>query len=95
MRFGYFQLPSHFWNSGWMYETNCLVLDIEMPGMTGPELCEELRRRMIKIPIIFITAQAEDRVRRRIESLDSNDCLFKPFTDKALKTAIDAAVSLA
>jgi CheY-like chemotaxis protein len=72
-------------------ETSCLILDIAMPGMSGPDLQQELRRRRREIPIIFITGQGDDTVRPRLLAHGAVECLFKPFSDTALLEALDAA----
>lgn len=72
--------------------TRCLLLDIAMPGMSGPELQQELTRRGQAIPIIFITARADDGVRRRLLERGAVECLFKPFSEQELRAALDAAL---
>ena len=72
--------------------TACLILDIAMPGMTGPELQRELARRGRTIPTIFITALKDDTVRPRLIRSGAVDCLFKPFSDDALQDALNAAI---
>lgn len=74
-------------------KTNCLVLDISMPGMSGPELHRELKRRRVAIPVIFITASRDDVVRSRMLAEGAVECLFKPFSDTALLEALNRAVS--
>jgi FixJ family two-component response regulator len=69
----------------------CLILDLAMPGMTGPELQQELRRRGQAVPIVFITAASDRTVRRRLLAQGAAECLFKPFTETAILTAISAA----
>ena len=73
-------------------ETSCLVLDIAMPGMSGPDLQQELRRRRRAIPIVFITANGERTVRPRLLAQGAVACLFKPFSDAALLDALNAAL---
>ncbi len=73
--------------------TQCLVLDINMPGMTGPELQRELSRRGSRIPIIFITAYADDAVRPVLLEQGAVECLFKPFSEAELVSALQAALS--
>jgi FixJ family two-component response regulator len=68
----------------------CLILDIAMPGMSGPELHQELRRRGQPIPIVFITAAGNKTVRPRLLAQGAVDCLFKPFSETALLAAISA-----
>src|ERR1700678_4094854 len=58
---------------------DCLILDIAMPEMNGPELQRELRRRGRDIPIVFITAQFDAGIRPRLLAQGAVECLFKPF----------------
>jgi FixJ family two-component response regulator len=73
-------------------ETRCLILDIAMPGMSGPELQQELMRRRQEIPIVFITANGDKTVRPRLLAQGAVECLFKPFSDTALRDALNAAL---
>jgi len=73
--------------------SSCLILDVAMPEMSGPELFRELRRRDLKTPIIFITARKDDAIRSRLLSEGAVECLFKPFSDTALLQALNKAVS--
>ncbi len=73
-------------------ETSCLLLDIAMPGMSGPELQQELARRRQEIPIVFITAGGDASIRRRLVAEGAVECLFKPFSETALLDALNAAV---
>jgi FixJ family two-component response regulator len=70
----------------------CLVLDIAMPVMSGPELQLELRRRGHEIPIVVITAHADDKVRQGMLDQGAVECLFKPFSQSALIDAINSAI---
>jgi FixJ family two-component response regulator len=63
-----------------------------MPGMSGPDLQQELKRRRYEIPIIFITASTDQSVRPRLLELGAVECLFKPFSDTALLDAINSAL---
>jgi FixJ family two-component response regulator len=74
-------------------QTRCLILDVAMPGMTGPDLQRELkrRRRAQAIPIIFITGDRDTMVRQRLIEQGAVECLFKPFSDWALLGALNAA----
>jgi FixJ family two-component response regulator len=87
-----FPSAEEFLESKWIHLTKCLILDVAMPGMTGPELYEEIRNRGLAIPVIFITAHAIEKVRPRIQHLGATECLFKPFNDTSLRAAIDAAL---
>ena len=73
-------------------ETHCLILDIAMPGMSGPDLHQELIRRGQEIPIVFITANGEGTIRPRLLAQGAVECLFKPFSDTALLDALNAAL---
>ena len=72
--------------------TSCLLLDLAMPGMSGPELHEELIRRQQSIPVVFITAHGDETVRLRLLAQGAVECLFKPFSEAALREAVDAAL---
>jgi len=87
-----FSSPEEFLASGWVPQTKCLILDIAMPGMSGPDLQQELKRRRHEIPIIFITASTDQSVRPRLLELGAVECLFKPFSDTALLDAIHSAL---
>src|SRR6478736_1103688 len=75
-------------------ETSCLLLDVAMPGMSGPELQQELIRRRRDIPIVFITAGGDESVRPRLIAEGAVECLFKPFSETALLEALNAALRL-
>jgi FixJ family two-component response regulator len=89
-----FSSAEDFLASDWVAETRCLLLDIAMPGMSGPELHRELQRRQQAIPVIFISAQSDAAVRPRMISLGAVDCLTKPFSEAALFGALNAALRL-
>ena len=72
-------------------ETRCLVLDVAMPGMSGPDLQQELMRRRQEVPIVFITANGDRTVRPRLIARGAVECLFKPFSETALLDALNAA----
>lgn len=81
-----------FLASGRVDETQCLILDVAMPGMSGPELQRELLRRKHMIPIVFITAQRDERLRPRLLADGAVECLSKPFSETALLQAIRTAL---
>jgi FixJ family two-component response regulator len=72
-------------------ETGCLILDVAMPGMSGPDLQQELSRQRQHIPIVFITAAGDASVRTRLVAQGAVDCLFKPLGKTALLDAVNAA----
>ncbi|HTB15720.1 MAG TPA: response regulator [Bryobacteraceae bacterium] len=87
-----FSSAEEFLASGYVGQTNCLILDIGMPGMSGPELQRELERRGQHIPIVFITAHRDEAIRERLLEEGAVECLFKPFTDTALLEALKTAL---
>jgi FixJ family two-component response regulator len=91
--FGYsakaFSSAEEFLASGYVDKTGCLIADIAMPGMSGPELQSELKRRERRVPIIFITAHGLERVRAKLMEQGAVACLPKPFSDEALLQALN------
>lgn len=88
-----FSSAENFLTSDVLSETNCLVLDVRMPGMSGLELQRELKHRGQKIPIIFITAHGDEDVVARATADGAVCCLLKPFREEALLKAIERALS--
>src|SRR6185295_13021859 len=84
-----FSSAAEFLSSDSMGQTECLILDIFMPGMTGLDLQRELRLRGQRIPIIFMTAIKNDTVRPQVLEQGAVECLFKPFSDTALLEALN------
>ncbi|WP_158787458.1 response regulator [Granulicella sp. L46] len=84
-----FSSAEEFLASDFLDQTDCLILDIAMPGMTGPELQRELAIRRRNVPIIFITAQREEALRPRLLKLGAVECLLKPFNETDLLQALD------
>ena len=72
--------------------TGCLILDVAMPGMSGPELQRELARRNCNIPIVFVTAFSDGAVSRRVLTRGAVACLSKPFSASALLDAVTEAL---
>ena len=87
-----FSSAEEFLSSDCVGQTRCLLLDIAMPGMTGPDLQRELTLRQQKIPIVFITAHADEIDRPRLLEQGAVECLFKPFSETALLEALNAAL---
>jgi FixJ family two-component response regulator len=84
-----------FLRSDSLRSTGCLILDIAMPRMTGPDLRRELARRGHEIPAVFITALSPEQVRALGSSTGVVAWLFKPFTDTAILEAVNTALSRA
>ena len=89
-----FSSAEEFLASESIANTNCLVLDVAMPGMTGPELQRELTLRDREIPIVFITAQRDATVRPRLIAQGAVECLFKPFEPTDLLQALNTALGV-
>ena len=83
-----FSSAEEFLTSNYLHETKCLVLDVAMPGLSGPDLQRELKRRQHEIPIVFITAHRDETVRPHLISQGAVECLFKPFSDSELLNAL-------
>ena len=86
-----FATPAEFLQSASLDKTKCLILDVAMPGMSGPQLRRELLRRGHDIPTIFITAHADFDSRPDMRE-GVVDCLVKPFSEAALLEALKRAL---
>lgn len=87
-----FSSAEEFLASDCVARTKCLILDIAMPGMSGPDLQRELRLRRQQIPIVFITAHGDEAIRPRALAQGAVECLLKPFSDADLHEALNAAL---
>jgi FixJ family two-component response regulator len=87
-----FSSAEEFLKSDYVGQTRCLILDVCMPGMTGPDLLRELKLRQQAIPIVFMTAKKNGTVRPQLLEQGAVECLFKPFSDTALLDAINTAL---
>ena len=87
-----FSSAEEFLSSGCIGETSCLILDIAMPGMTGPELHQELKRLGQEVPTIFITGQRDETIRIRLLKQGAVGFLLKPLNDEALVATIKTAL---
>jgi FixJ family two-component response regulator len=86
-----FSSAEEFLASEGIARTQCLILDVAMPGMRGPELQGELNRRKIKIPVIFVTGQRDETLMSRLIEQGAIACLIKPFTEAAMLQALTSA----
>jgi FixJ family two-component response regulator len=89
-----FSSAEEFLAEGGISRSKCLILDVAMPGMSGPELQKELNRRKVKIPIIFITANRDETLRSRLIEQGAIACLIKPFSDDAMLEALNSALQV-
>jgi FixJ family two-component response regulator len=87
-----FSSAKEFLSSDCVDDTDCLILDVAMPGMTGPELQLELRRLGRQIPIVFITGRKDETIRAQVLRQGASGFLLKPFSDAALLAAIKSAL---
>ena len=83
-----------FLQSGEIHVADCIILDVAMPGMTGPELQQELRRRGNMTPIIFITAHSDEKGWSALFNSGAVACLLKPFSEDAMLDAVRTALAL-
>lgn len=71
--------------------TDCLILDVRLAGMSGPELQKELATEHPELPVIFITGHGTEALRQKVMADGAVDCLFKPFSDETLLCAVETA----
>ncbi len=90
-----FASAEDFLASDALADTRCLILDVSMPGMSGPELQSELSRRQLSIPIIFITARWDEELRADLLARGAVECLSKPFSAFDLRAALTSAIGQA
>lgn len=88
-----FASAEEFLNSGERQHTACLIADIRMPGMSGLELQSRLNKERHRIPIIFITAQGDEKMRMQALRAGAVEFLTKPFDDEVLLDSVRAALN--
>lgn len=71
---------------------DCLLLDLNMPGMNGAELQEELRRQDFSLPVVIITGEKGSPLFARSVNGGAASFLIKPFQDEALKSSVERAL---
>jgi len=89
-----FASAEEFLNSGNLHNTRCMILDVRMPVMNGPELQRRLAASHREIPVIFITAHGDEAARSQALKDGAVDYLIKPFREEALLHAISVAMNL-
>ena len=82
-----------FLKSDHLHDADCVISDVQMPGMNGLELQNKLIVRRPRLPIIFVTAFSEMRVRAQALSAGAIGFLAKPFSDEELITCLNAALA--
>jgi FixJ family two-component response regulator len=87
-----FASAEEFLNSDHVHNTDCLILDVRMPGMNGLDLQRQLAATQYQIPVVFITAHGDEEARQRALNGGAVDYLLKPFSEEALLNAIGAAL---
>jgi FixJ family two-component response regulator len=87
-----FESAEEFLESGQPQHTACLIADIRMPGMSGLDLQARLNAEQIRIPIIFITAHGDERMRMQALRSGAVEFLAKPFDDEVLLETVRAAL---
>jgi FixJ family two-component response regulator len=87
-----FVSAEEFLNSGQQHQVACLIADIRMPGMSGLELQAKLNAERCRIPIIFITAHGDEKLRMQALRAGAVEFLAKPFDDEVLLDRVRAAL---
>jgi FixJ family two-component response regulator len=87
-----FASAEEFMTSGQHRQASCLIADIRMPGMSGLELQAKLNAESCRIPIIFITAHGDAKMRMQALRAGAVEFLAKPFDDEALLESVRAAL---
>jgi len=88
-----FGSAEEFLQSGQQHDTACLIADIRMPGMSGLELQTRLNAEHSKMPIIFITARGDAKLRMQAMCAGAVEFLTKPFDEEALLETVRAALA--
>jgi FixJ family two-component response regulator len=87
-----FASASNFLKSGQLHDTSCLIVDVQMPGMSGLELQSALAAAGYDIPIIFITAYDNNVSRKQAMQAGAVAFLGKPFSDEQLLQTVRSAL---
>jgi FixJ family two-component response regulator len=88
-----FSSAEEFIGSPRLDSADCLILDVRLDGMSGPDLQRELKAGGRTIPIVFVTAHETEALRERMMADGAIDCLLKPFNDDALLNAVEIALN--
>jgi FixJ family two-component response regulator len=88
-----FASGEEFLNSDRVNDTSCLITDVQMPGLDGLELQSRLTAMDRHVPIIFVTAFPQERIRARALKAGAFGFLSKPFSDASLIACLDRALA--
>ena len=87
-----FASAAAFLNSNALERTDCIVLDLRLPGMNGLELQQKLAAEGQRIPVVMITAHADDKTRAEAITAGAIAFIKKPFKEEVLLAAIESAL---
>ena len=88
-----FSSAEEFLSSDRLHDTACLISDVQMPGMSGIELQNQLLAQGVRLPVIFITAYPESKAREQALASGALGFLNKPFNEDKLIACLDQALS--
>jgi FixJ family two-component response regulator len=88
-----FSSAEAFLDSGRVKGTACLITDVQMPGLSGPELQDRLISDGFRMPVIFVTAYPEERLRERVLKAGAIGYLSKPFREEHMIECLDRALN--
>jgi FixJ family two-component response regulator len=89
----HFASAEAFLKSDRLHDAHCVISDVQMPGMNGLELQEKLIAQGYRLPIIFVTAFPEMKVRAQAVAAGAIGFLAKPFSDEELIACLDKALA--
>src|SRR5215469_7077571 len=89
-----FSSAEEFLESGQQHQVACLIADIRMPGMAGLELQAKLNADRCRVPIIFLTAHGDEKMRMQALRAGAVEFMAKPFDDEALLESVRAALEV-
>ena len=89
-----FAAAEEFLTSGQQHQAGCLIVDIRMPGMSGLELQAKLNAEHCRIPIIFLTAHGDEKMRMQALRAGAVEFLAKPFDAEILLDSVRAALEI-
>jgi FixJ family two-component response regulator len=90
-----FASAEEYLQSSRLDDSSCLITDLHMPGMSGADLQDRLIADGRQIPMIFVTAYYEEKVRDRVIDAGAYGFLRKPFNDESLIECLDKALTAA